>query len=399
MAACAGDAREALQSPESDILMNTSPKVPPGTWQLALDSALTIGASADPADRDTLFQFADIVGAVLLADGRIVVAAAQSGSLRFYSPRGEFLFSAGRPGEGPGEFRQMMSLHRIRGDTLAVDDYKVEVDWFDPNGKVIEGNARRESVIQMGVAAVAEDGSLFGVAMSGYDLAGRFRQRRHTILRMDRWTTQADSVATMPGILEMPHVPGMPPSSIAFYPQLLMAVQGTSLVTAHTSRYALQVRSRDGNVRRQFARDASPEPVSDDLKRRYRRMVLTRRMEDGSPFPVAWARQQEQHFAQDPFPAALPLISRLLAADRGELWVLRYDPERILQPVTSVGPGLYGTESAWDVFDSTGVWQTTVTLPSWHSLLDVRQDALLALVANEDGEQGVRRIPLRRGTR
>lgn len=116
--------------------------------------------------------------------------------------------------------RGIESPRSIRGDTLAVDDYYVEVDWFAPDGTVIEGQARRESVIQIRAAAITDDGTLFGVAMSGYDAAGRFRQRRHTILRMNRWTAEADLIATLPGILEMPHQPGLPPSSIAFFPQL-----------------------------------------------------------------------------------------------------------------------------------------------------------------------------------
>lgn len=119
-------------------------------------------------------------------------------------------------------------------------------------------------------------------------------------------------------------------------------------------------------------------------------------MEDGSAFPAAWVRQQEQRFARNPFPEVLPFISRLVVSDRRELWVLRYDPETILQPKRSIGPGVSDTRGEWDVFDSTGVWLTTVTLPARHSLLDVRGDALLTLVVNEDGEQSVRTIPLRR---
>ncbi|HEX7089282.1 MAG TPA: hypothetical protein VF192_04060 [Longimicrobiales bacterium] len=59
-------------------------------------------------------------GAYRLSDGRLVVANAGSRELRFYDGTGEYLGSAGRKGEEPGEFRWIDSLFVVADDSLVV---------------------------------------------------------------------------------------------------------------------------------------------------------------------------------------------------------------------------------------------------------------------------------------
>ena len=68
-------------------------------------------------------EFGDVGGMVRLADGSLVVADATYRQIRLYSPEGGFLASAGRAGEGPGEFSGgIVEMVGATGDTVWVLD-------------------------------------------------------------------------------------------------------------------------------------------------------------------------------------------------------------------------------------------------------------------------------------
>lgn len=83
------------------------------------EAVLTIGRSGD--ERYEFFQVQDVIA---LSDGRIVVANRGSHEVRYYSPDGRHLASLGREGEGPGEFRVLGELQRLRGDTVVASDVR-----------------------------------------------------------------------------------------------------------------------------------------------------------------------------------------------------------------------------------------------------------------------------------
>ena len=78
---------------------------------------LQIG-SADGADA-ALFG---VTGATRLRDGRIVVASTGTGELAFFDSSGGFLASAGREGDGPGEFRGLSLIGALEDGRIAAMD-------------------------------------------------------------------------------------------------------------------------------------------------------------------------------------------------------------------------------------------------------------------------------------
>jgi hypothetical protein len=308
-------------------------------WRIDPNAAITIGAG-DPraAAGDTLYEFDDIIGAQFLGDGRIVVAVMGSYALRFYDAAGTFVGAAGRKGEGPGEFRQILELFRMRGDTLAVNDYHVEVDWFDASGRTVtSGRARRRGLVQLQTVAMLDNGTYFGIVASGVQRGDRLQQRQLGLVR---------------------------------------------------------VRAERGEVGRIIRRELAGTPVSAELKERYRSYALDRRDENGQPFPERWRQQRERFFAADPFVDTLPRIQDLLVSRDGDIWVAHYSAASEFRRNWSVGTPWQDHPTVWDVFERSGRWLTTVTLPSRFTLLDVSGQLVLGLVANEDDEQGVRVLRL-----
>ncbi len=88
-------------------------------WTLSADPILQIGTADGPPE----LQFHRVEGAIKLTDGRIVVADAGSGEIRFYDETGRFLLATGGLGDAPGEYRQITGLGVGTGDSLWAYDF------------------------------------------------------------------------------------------------------------------------------------------------------------------------------------------------------------------------------------------------------------------------------------
>lgn len=109
----------------------------PWTAQLARqipdEPRVQVGSSSDG---DAVLY--DIVGAVMLSDGRIVVANRGTSEVLFFAPDGNFLFAAGGPGDGPGAFRSLATLGAGSGDTLfTYDDRTGRISVFNADGALL----------------------------------------------------------------------------------------------------------------------------------------------------------------------------------------------------------------------------------------------------------------------
>ena len=108
-------------------------------WRLSQEPIAEIGRLDEPAH-----QLSRVVGATRLADGRIVVGDGGSGELRFFDAFGQYLATAGGKGEGPGEFRFMLYVTRVAGDTLVAGNGfpPGRQAWFTADGTFIDQTAR-----------------------------------------------------------------------------------------------------------------------------------------------------------------------------------------------------------------------------------------------------------------
>jgi hypothetical protein len=88
-------------------------------WTLSVEPILQIGRADGPPE----LQFHRVEGAIKLTDGRLVIADAGSGEIRFYDEVGRFLSSTGGLGDAPGEYRQITGLGTGPGDSLWVFDF------------------------------------------------------------------------------------------------------------------------------------------------------------------------------------------------------------------------------------------------------------------------------------
>ena len=102
------------------IVESWQPQWQPGQgWRLSAQPLLQIGAAEGRPE----YQFHRVEGGARLDDGRILVADAGSGDIRFYDETGRFLLDTGGLGDAPGEYRQITGLGAGPGDSLWVYDF------------------------------------------------------------------------------------------------------------------------------------------------------------------------------------------------------------------------------------------------------------------------------------
>ena len=82
--------------------------------------SLVLGASS----ADPMQEFADVPAAMVLSDSTLVIVNRATHELRFFSPSAEFIKTAGRRGEGPGEFTTIAAFAVLAAESLAVQDWR-----------------------------------------------------------------------------------------------------------------------------------------------------------------------------------------------------------------------------------------------------------------------------------
>ncbi len=112
------------------------PAKSPAAWRLSSRPILSLG-SRDAAGPEL---FGKVAGAVRLSSGVVVVVDAATLEVRFFSPTGKHLKTAGRRGAGPGEFRTVKSVRLCGSDsTFVYDPALMRISVFTPTGTYARG--------------------------------------------------------------------------------------------------------------------------------------------------------------------------------------------------------------------------------------------------------------------
>lgn len=109
--------------------------------QLAREPSVRIGVVEGPDE----YQWTRPTAAVRLADGSFAVAESTPAEIRIFSPEGTFLRRIGRPGDGPGEFRNPQALTPDpEGGVLAWDARARRRSHFDARGALLSETTLQE---------------------------------------------------------------------------------------------------------------------------------------------------------------------------------------------------------------------------------------------------------------
>lgn len=375
------------------IVHSPSPSLGPDAWTLSELPVFSVG-DADGADE---YWFGEVMGMTRLADGTVVVADMQRSRLAFYRPDGRFLRATGRRGEGPGEFRQIMALHRLPGDSILVEDFNGFAQLFDPSGAI----ARRISLAS-GSGAIPQlqrfrligtfgDGT-FAASSGGFRTGNGALPDSAWIYRLAADGAVEDSIFSYATRIKL-GAEGQPVQEI-FSARHLPAVAQGRFYSGDPSAYRVEIRDRDGRLRHVVTRGWTPALVTEAEVDAYRESHIGMVGEGGREVPPRLQAQRARNFDSSPVASHHPAFLRMLVDGGRNLWL----QERALEHQLPAG-GFQPTTDApmrWSVFDAAGAWLTDVTTPPNFRVFEIGEDYVLGLGRNESGVEQVRLYALQK---
>lgn len=352
-------------------------------WRIASRPELDVGGGATPSNQ--LFQ---ALAATRLSDGRVVVANSGTHELRFYGPDGRHLLSAGRQGDGPGEFRHLGWVGRLAGDTLAAwDDVQGRLSVFDPRGRFARAFTPRDlpGVFPRLHGAFA-DGSL--VLATGMDLArlpaaGQVWRDSALFVRVGHAGERLGDLGRFPGTEQFAALPpggrgNFIVNTRPFARRTVTAVRGDRLYVGTGHRYEVAVYDASGKLEGVIRKEHRSLPVTSKDREDYQASLVNLGGEQ--------ARRDEERMRESaPYPDVMPPYTGLRVDPDGYVWVEE-----------AVRPGERGAGVPWSVFDPEGRLLGSLRIPPALYVLEIGRDYVLGRARDDNDVEHLRLYRLER---
>lgn len=308
------------------------------------------------------YRFAKVVAAVRLSNGDIVVADQGAAELRRYDAEGGFIWSAGREGEGPGEFESLDFVAAMPGDSLVTYDWLLfRIQIFDPDGRLAR-TLRAElpsdiappggSVPDRAVGVV--DGRLIVRFAETADVAatGIVRWVNYRLVALDLGDGSATSLIVVGGEevdLTRRDDGSLDDGRYVFFnlPEFGAAAGPVAVIDTEAWRVRL-VSPLDGTIERIVRREVAPREATDAVYEAHIEGIVGMVADGGAPAEqIDFVRRMWREYPRAP---TLPVLRSVHVDASGHLWLAPYY--------------IAGAEPPpFEVFASDGTWLGAVALP------------------------------------
>ncbi len=373
-------------------------------WQIDPEPALVLGQFEEQTEQ----QFYQIRGAVRLSTGVVVVLDGASRELRAFSPDGTHLWTAGGPGDGPGELRNPVHLEKLPSDLLQVQDWLSRIR-YGPDGSVIADE-------QLAVAELLKFGQYYAsecplpsfvgdqvlaCAGTGFDAANFPREagpwRGDAALALLPWSL--DSIAGL-GTFLIEEAWALRPEQPLVLPEgIVITGSGSGLGLAFPPMSRKGFFALGGWPRKLVVADSWGDSVhafdlaaDGALPGETIPIRNVRRPPTADELAAAWegasarsSRSSTEYLREHlPAPDSIPNVDDLLLDDEGMVWVGSYraDPS---------APRLY------HVYDTEGRFMARVAMPAGVEVLEIGAGHVLGVTRDELDVERVVMMELTRG--
>lgn len=352
-------------------------------WEDRPDETWTLGPTprVDLAESGAgvAHEFYRVQAATRLSDGRIVVADAGSSQIRVFSEDGRSLAVVGREGEGPGEYRQISSVHGLAGDSLAVFSWPTRVSILAPDFSL----ARTFSLGDFAWGLQTLDGQLLAELAypSVYEYEGESRLIRVPVpvVRFSMDGVLIDTIALTEGYEEFMVVDEDGASGVRplFGKDAAVAARGATVVVGSGDRMEFEVLDEDGSLNMIVRVDGYPLEVSDEEVEAERAALL------GPESPAFW----REIVSMLPAPDSRPAYGDLLIDSDGYFWAGEFQSRRTLdQP------------RRWEVFEPEGRWLGSLQTPARFTVFEIGSEYILGRIYDALDVEHVQVLDLHRGS-
>jgi hypothetical protein len=386
------DAQAVRDSAGIRIVENSAPSLSSArAWRIDPKPLLVIGGETATTAGDSLYEFGGVMGLARLSNGQWAIGVQSANQIRFYDANGKYVKSAGRAGQGPGEFRQIMGLKVVRADTLIVTD-QFEIEYFTGAGQFVGLGASRTTMPGTYVwpQAVFANGSYVGFDYNDRTISPAGRSVR--VLPMyavsDRGR-RIDTLAVLP-ISEMVF-DGRRPSGnpVTFAPSAMLATVGERVFYAYPTTAAVSEYDRTGRLFRSVRLALPVRPVSAADRQDYLEWVTNLPGELGGPITPQVRAINERRAASTVFADNFPTHGLMLADRGGSLWLRRFDVRERRHKPGPVATITVPAPTNWDVLDTNGRWLCTLSMPAHFTPLEIGADYVAGVSHDSDDVESI----------
>jgi len=311
------------------------------TWRIDPTPTLDLGGTMS-RNGPALYRIAEVLR---LEDGRIVVANGGSNSLEVFAPDGTRLRSVGRSGDGPGEFRALSWVGRLKGDTLAAWDSGLgRLSLFSSSGDYVRSVSPRRplGMYPQAVGALASGDIVLALYQPtlGKSTTRTVHLQRDTVgyavLSRDGSARELGKVAGTDMIMSGNPAGGLMVMPLPFGRQSVATVGGERVYVTDGEQFEVAAYDARGGVRALLRAEWPRLPVTSEDVRRFRESLVTL----GGEGNASLQRQQAELLDRAPWPQQKPAITSLRTDPGGNLWVESPvdGPERLATRWTAFSP-------------------------------------------------------------
>ena len=330
-------------------------------WRIDPEPVINLALSGTGEKHD----FDQVVGMTRLSSGLLVVADMGWNQIRLYSQAGDFVASAGREGEGPGEFsNDIKQMLRAAHDTLWAMDWDRRLSVFGPDlalARTFGLETTAGAVYDLGDGSMAvELRTPFTAAEEGGPV------RTPTVLwRFDAEGARLDSIGTTAGGEEYLAVTsrGNLASLDPLFPkEAQVAAHAGRIFVGNADAMEVEERAGTGDLVRILRIPNYPLTLSAAELKAERKALLSRRSSS------LWRQVAEN----TPVSGTRPAFDRMIEDPWGALWLRRYRAR-----------GEAAEPRRWLVLGLDGTWLGTLETPDRFETLELQPDALLGVWRDE----------------
>jgi len=363
------------------IIENTTPAWADGRgWRISDQPSLHIGVSEGDSD----YQLFQVVGALRLNDGRIVIANAGTGELRYFDPSGRLLRRTGRKGGGPGEFQGLTWLGTLRADSLITFDWRTRrVSIFDSNGDFVRSTTLETLATappsHVHVDLLSNGSLLIGAQrlFASPDVGSGVHNDTIYHIRFEPHGISCDTIGRRPGAESyiLVHEGGLELLPLPFGHSPHTAAYRSGFYFGRGDSYIIGYYSSEGQLLRSIRKTHDRQSVTAADQHRFRKS-MTEGIEDEQE-----RRMIENLLADVPFPKTMPAYGNIIVDVEGNLWVEEYRRPWEDQP-------------RWTVFNREGGLLGVVRTPPRLEIYQIGSDYVLGRWEDELRVEHVRQYEL-----
>ena len=348
-------------------------------WQIGPDPSVSIGV----LEGEEPYMLDGVIDALVLSDGRIVVANQGTYELRIFNPSGIHFDTWGGEGEGPGEFPYLRGLEAWPGDSVAAwYGLRRGISVFDADGNFGRNFTLERNEDDPGAFAVMPK----SVTHDGLVLTTHDPHMIDTVLVeiRDGEGGIRSSLGIHPG-QEMQLVDGMMYQTM-FGARVAQEPWGDLIVISQTNRYELKAFSRDGTPARIVRRGHEPRAVTQDDIDASIEEEVPYYPDDLSESDIrTYQAEERRRYRSAPFAEHFSAFTSLVVDALDYLWVQEYE-----------FPGEERPGSLWTVFDPEGRVLGFVETPDGLQVFEIGENYILGHAMDELDVESVQLWPLER---